>query len=308
MKREGQQAVTELEEYVEAKVPWGSLAVLGDPVHHSLSPVMHNAALEVMRKRGAGLEGWSYRAIPVSAESIGRAVEVLHGAGFAGLNLTLPHKVGVWPYLEEVDAISRAMGAANTLVRTATGFRGTNTDGYGIVQALREALGCEVAGADIWMYGAGGAARGIAVACLEADCGRLTVVNRSAGRLRELGEQLQRLEKAERLRLLPLAEAPMDARAGAIVINATSLGLRAEDPSPIGEDFLARAGAIYDTTYGCANQLGALARRHGIAYADGLSMLVWQGVRSLEIWTGEKVPAEVMRAAAEEELKRRQSR
>lgn len=300
--------MAEASAYAGVRVPAGSLAVLGDPVAHSLSPAMHNAALAEMAERDQRWAGWHYRAVHVRAEAIGEAVKVLHEAGFAGLNLTLPHKVGVWPYLEEVDETTRAMGAANTLVRTEGGWRGTNTDGYGIRRALGEALGMETAGRDIWLFGAGGAARGIAVACLEGNCGRLTVVNRSPERLEALGRQLAGVAGRERVRLLRTEAAPLDAEAGALYINATSLGLRAEDPSPVAVERLARAAAVYDTTYGCRNQLAVAAERLGVRYADGLSMLVWQGVRSLSIWTGAEVPAAVMRAAAEAELERRAGR
>ena len=135
------------------------------------------------------------------------------------------------------------------------------------------------------------------------------MLNRSGERLRELEGDLgrQQVPGIERVRFVPLAESPMDPEDGAIFINATALGLKATDPSPIEGAYLRPGVVVYDTTYGVANRLGRICAEAGIDYADGLSMLVWQGVRSLEIWTGKPVPAAVMRAAAENELKKRKT-
>ncbi|NBD37576.1 MAG: shikimate dehydrogenase [Verrucomicrobia bacterium] len=287
------------EELKEEPPRAAGLAVLGDPVKHSLSPAMHNAALAAMRAAGQSLEGWKYEAVHVPAEELPEALPLLHGLGFRGLNLTIPHKVRVLPLLEELDASARGMGAANTLIRTGSGYRGSNTDGYGILKAMEEAFGVRPRDRDVWLFGAGGAARGIAVACLGDGADRLTIVNRGAERLEELKRQLQPVEGAGRLRFFRSEEAPDDSGEGALYINATSLGLRADDPLPFDDRRLRPGLFVYDTTYGCRNRLRKVSGERGIPYADGLPMLVWQGVRSLEIWTGAKVPAEVMRAAAE---------
>jgi shikimate dehydrogenase len=287
--------------------PGKRLVVLGDPVVHSLSPAMHNAALRAMADRHPELSGWTYEAVHVPAESLAQALQLLHQAGVAGINLTLPHKVRALDLVESVDVAVRPMGAVNTLIRTGTGYRATNTDGYGILKALEEAFAIDVKGREIWLFGAGGAARGIIVACLKAGCQRLTVVNRSESRLFELEEQVKSAlpEDWERTRFCSTATAPHETVPGSILVNATSLGLKAEDPCPIPEPYLDPAVFVYDTTYGVVNQLGRKCRDRGIPYADGLSMLVWQGVRSLEIWTGHPVPAAVMRKAAEEQLRER---
>lgn len=281
------------------------LVVLGDPVAHSLSPAMHNAALAKM-----GLVDWRYEAVHVPAAELAGALPLLHAAGVAGINLTLPHKVQALDLVEWVEPEVRAMGAVNTLIRTDSGYRATNTDGYGILKALEEAFGVDLSGADVWLFGAGGAARGIAVACLQAGCQRLTILNRSESRLQELEGQLGSagLTQGGRIRFCPAAEAPTDPAAGAVLINATSLGLKASDPCPLGGVYLREGVQIYDTTYGVVNELGRACRARGLPYADGLSMLVWQGARSLEIWTGRPVPAETMRAAALRQLNERNSR
>jgi len=271
---------------------------------------MHNAALAEMARQWPELEQWQYEAVHVPDGELPRALALLHAAGVAGINLTLPHKVAALELVEEADATARAMGAVNTLVRTPAGYRGTNTDGYGIVQALAECFRRTLAGADVWLFGAGGAARGIAAACLQAGCRRLTVLNRGIARLRALEEQLRAGSgpAAGPCRFLQPEAVPERPGEGAILINATSLGLKAADPSPVDLRWLHPGVAVYDTTYGARNALAAACAAAAAPYADGLSMLAWQGARSLEIWTGRPVPAATMRRAAEQELAARAAR
>lgn len=289
--------------------PGKRLAVLGDPIGHSLSPAMHNAALRAMSREHPELREWAYDAVQVPADDLEQTLDRLYREGVYGINLTIPHKVRALEAVHAVDEAARPMGAVNTLVQTPLGYRGTNTDGYGILKALEESFDCEPAGRDVWLFGAGGAARGILVACLQAGCARLSVVNRSEGRLEALRDQVLRanIEGISRTRFFTTRSSPADVRPGALLVNATSLGLKADDPCPIERPYLGNDASVYDTTYGTANQLARAAREAGLPYADGLSMLVWQGVRSLEIWTGHPVPAAVMRAAAEQHLNARDS-
>ncbi|MEX0325051.1 MAG: shikimate dehydrogenase [Puniceicoccaceae bacterium] len=295
-------------ERLELAAPLGKrLVVLGDPISHSLSPAMHNAALAEMARQWPEFADWRYEAVHVPAVDLPRALPLLYKAGVAGINLTIPHKVQALGIIEEVDALSSRMGAVNTLVRTATGYRGTNTDGYGILKAIDESFQRTPAGADVWIFGAGGASRGIIVACLEAGADRVTVLNRSVARLEELEAVLVggRVPGLEKVRFHSLQEAPVDAGEAAIFINATALGLKITDPSPVDAVYLKPGSVVYDTTYGCSNRLAEDCQEAGIAYSDGIPMLVWQGVRSLEIWSGKSVPAGAMRRAVDTELKRR---
>ena len=296
-----------LEQLELAAQPGKRLVVLGDPISHSLSPAMHNAALARMALDFPELQAWQYEAIHVPAIDLPKALEVLHAHQVMGINLTIPHKVDVLTIIEEIDDLALAMGAVNTLKWTPSGYAGTNTDGYGIRKAVEEAFACELSGQDVWLFGAGGAARGIAVSCLQSGCRRLTVVNRSEPRLRELENQFVRnkLDGLERTRFCLLAEAPSDQAEAGLLINATSLGLKETDRNPIGRQFLKPGFRVYDTTYGTINSLSRDCLKRGIPYADGLSMLVWQGALSLEIWTGKDVPAGAMRQAAELSLKER---
>jgi len=291
-----------------ASPPGKRLVVLGDPIGHSLSPAMHNAALARMAVDSEELKEWQYEAIHVPAVELRKALEILHANQVMGINLTIPHKVDVLEMIEEIDDTARAMGAVNTLKWTPSGYTGTNTDGYGIRKAVEEAFGCQLKGQDVWLFGAGGAARGIAVSCLQGGCHRLTVVNRSGERLRELENQFvaSGLEGFDRMRFFLSAEVAKDQAKEGLLINATSLGLKETDGNPIDGQFLNPGFRVYDTTYGTRNSLGRDCRKRGIPYADGLSMLVWQGAMSLEIWTGKAVPADEMRKVAEESLKERE--
>ena len=301
--------VLDLENLSFAAPPGKRLVVLGDPVAHSLSPAMHNAALAEMSASFPDLKDWAYEAVHVPSGKLGDALQLLHQAGVQGINLTIPHKVQALESVESVDPAIRPMGAVNTLIRTRTGYQATNTDGYGIEKAVLEAFKISFKNRDIWIFGAGGAARGIVVACLQAGCERLTVVNRSRERLLELEGQVNSggIPSHGKVRFFQSSDAPLDQSSDALLINATSLGLKQSDPCPVPDSFLQPGAHVYDTTYGVRNQLAESAGRIGIPYADGLSMLVWQGVRSLEIWTGHPVPAETMRRAAESQLIERTS-
>lgn len=281
------------------------MAVIGFPVRHSLSPPMHNAALAAMAGR---FVDWQYFALEIPVEDMAAALPLLHRCGFYGLNLTIPHKVDVIPLLEEVDPEAERMGAVNTLVRTENGYRGYNTDGYGIRKAIGEQLNRLLEGADVLLLGAGGAARAIAVECLQSGCARLTLANRNIERLDALRDRLsEHAEFGRRLRKFPLSSLPDDWQSAPIVINATALGLKEQDPAPLDLERMPAETVVYDTTYGVRNQLFRAAKLRGMAYADGLSMLVWQGVRSLEIWSGETVPQPVMANAARQALEERLS-
>jgi shikimate dehydrogenase len=280
--------------------PGKRLAVLGDPIHHSLSPAMHNAALRELGEAHPQLRDWHYHAIRVASSELKSALEKLHADGVVGINLTLPHKVDALDLIEAVEPTAASMGAVNTLIRTNSGYRGTNTDGYGIARAIEESFGSSFRGKDVWIFGAGGAARGISVEAIMSGCERLTIVNRTASRLESLKQSLKELATGYNIgcRFQLLSEYSNDLEKSALVINATSLGLHGEDPCPIPRESLRSGLEIYDTTYGTQNALKAAALEYGCCYADGLSMLVWQGARSLEIWTGASVPVETMRQAA----------
>ncbi|HWA08136.1 MAG TPA: shikimate dehydrogenase [Opitutaceae bacterium] len=278
-----------------------ALAVFGHPIGHSLSPPMHNAALAELARGDTRFADWKYFRFEITPEELPRALDAAYAKGFHGLNLTVPHKVIAFDRVDEVDAAARPVGAVNTLRRGGRGWHGFNTDGYGLNTAVRETLGCELAGADVVLLGAGGAARGAAVECLQRRCASLWIANRTAENLEALLSRLHPLASGVALRgFLPDAPPP-DLPGSALVINSTSAGLRAEDGPPLDLSRLPRPAAVFDMIYNPARTaLLRQAEALGLRCANGLGMLVHQGAKSLEIWSGQPAArtAPAMQAAA----------
>jgi shikimate dehydrogenase len=283
-----------------------TLAVLGHPIKHSLSPQMHNAALAGMAKSDPRFASWRYVRFDIAPDDLPVALEKLHACGFLGLNLTLPHKILAFDRIASLDPAVRPIGAVNTLRRTAQGWHGYNTDGYGLASAVRENLGVELAGTPVILLGAGGAARGAAVECLQRGCAGLWIANRTRATLDALLAQLAPLANGIPLHsfdptgLGVFGSAPLPP-AGALVINATSAGLKPTDPLPLDLAALvarARPAGVYDMIYNPPETaLLAQARALGLPAANGLSMLVHQGARSLQIWSEAAVPVPAMHSA-----------
>lgn len=276
-----------------------ALAVLGHPVGHSLSPRMHNAALAALARKDSQYATWRYFRFDIDPEDLGRALPLFYAGGFHGLNLTVPHKVIAVPLLRKIDPAAKAAGATNTLIRQPEGWHGRNTDGYGLNTALRETLGLELRGANILLLGAGGAARGAAVECLQAGCASLAIANRTTKNLEALLRELAPLAGK-----VPMtAFDPRQLPAGAVVVNATSSGLKPDDPMPVDLAQMPKPAAVFDMIYNPPETpLLRQARSLGIPAANGLAMLVHQGAKALEHWTG--IPAArhapVMTAALQE--------
>ncbi|MBC8040640.1 MAG: shikimate dehydrogenase [Opitutaceae bacterium] len=281
-----------------------ALAVLGHPIKHSVSPPMHNAALAEMAKRDARFASWKYVRFDIAPDDLPVALEKLHARNFHGINLTVPHKIIAFDRVAALDPAARPIGAVNTLRRTPTGWHGYNTDGYGLATAIREDLGLDLAGAHILLLGAGGAARGAAVECLQRGCASLTIVNRTRANLDALLAQLAPLAGTA---VVAGSTSDPTVPAGTLVINATSAGLKPTDPLPIDLAALAahaRPAGVFDMIYNPPETpLLAQARALGIPAANGLSMLVHQGARALEIWSEAAVPVDAMRAAVHSAMK-----
>ncbi|MCF3651239.1 shikimate dehydrogenase [Synoicihabitans lomoniglobus] len=267
-----------------------ALAVLGHPIKHSISPPMHNAALAEMANSDDRFTTWRYFRFDVPPADLSLALDRLHAAGFHGLNLTVPHKVLAFDTIAQVDPTAQPIGAVNTLQRTAAGWHGYNTDGYGLATAVQETLGIQLFDTPIVLLGAGGAARGAAVECLAQGCASLHIVNRTTANREALLSQLAPLAGG-----IPLqGEIPAEA----LVINATSAGLKPDDPLPVDLTTLPRPVGVFDMIYNPAETpLLTAAKTHAIPTANGLAMLVHQGARSLEIWSNVAVPVEAMHAA-----------
>ena len=253
------------------------LGVLGWPVAHSRSPVMHNAAFAAL-----GLEGWRYQHLPVPPELFAETVRALGGAGFAGANVTVPHKEAALELATFVTAAARAIGAANTLTFAPDGaIAADNTDAPGLIAALP----APVARRSALVLGAGGSARAAVYALREAGARDVAVLNRTRARAEALTAQLGGR----------VADAPEPAD---LLVNCTSVGLDDPDAIPLEPAALAEIGAVVDLVYRPGGtRLVREARERGLPHADGLEVLVQQGARSLEIWTGRDAPVAAMRAA-----------
>lgn len=277
-----------------------ALAVLGHPVAHSLSPPMHNAALAELAQHDRSFARWRYFKFDVAPADLPRALPLFHARGFRGLNLTIPHKVIAIDLVRRIEPAAAEAGAVNTLRRIDDGYEGFNTDGYGITRAIAEDLGLSFRETPVVLLGAGGAARGAAVACLREGCRELWLGNRTTTKLEPLLAALAPLAASAgaSVRGFGLDRLPPDLPADALVINATSAGLKPQDAPPIDLSLLPGHPRVYDMIYNPPQTpLLRAAAQLGLRAAGGLSMLVHQGVRALEIWTGQPVSSVAMRDA-----------
>ncbi|MGC9318129.1 MAG: shikimate dehydrogenase [Armatimonadota bacterium] len=276
------------------------VGVIGWPVEHSLSPAMHNAALEEM-----GLN-WVYLAFAVRPEHVGQAVRGVRGLGLVGLNVTIPHKAAVIEHLDEIDETASALGAVNTIVRSEDGrLVGHNTDGPGFVRSLRE-RGHELQGAAVTIIGAGGSARSVAHACArEGACG-LTIINRTPQRAEQLAQLVRETTGLSEVASCPLDRSARPAVESAeVVVDCTSVGMypNADVEPVVPGGWLHPGQVVVDLTYNPIDTVMLqAARAAGAAAVDGAGMLVHQGAISLQHWSGREPPVETMRRALLREL------
>jgi shikimate dehydrogenase len=269
------------------------IALLGEPVAHSLSPRIQNAAMEAL-----GLDG-RYLALRCGSEDFPGLLRGITRAGGAG-NVTLPHKEHARATVEEVTPEAWRTGAVNTFWLEGGRVFGDNTDVEGIQGALSVLLEGKAPGGRALLLGAGGAARASVVALLDQDVDRIEILNRTRERALGLAEEVGVGGGAQRIRVL---EGPWDVQGQSwdLVIHATRLGLSERDPLPLDLEAPARVGALLDLVYGPRETLLVRrARKLGIPAADGSEMLAAQGAASFRRWWGVEAPLEVMRQALSE--------
>lgn len=270
--------------------------VLGYPLEHTLSPRMHNAAFAAL-----GLD-WVYLPWPVVPERLGEALRGLRAlANFAGANLTVPHKEAVIPHLDELTEEARAVGAVNTIVCAGDRLTGHTTDGAGLLAALAEAADFRPGGASVVIVGAGGAGRSAAFALAAAGVRQVTILNRSEARARALAADVARAAHGGKVLAYQLLNTPSTAQilGGAdLVVNATPLGMRPGDPSPVDLALCRPAAVAYDMVYNPPETpFLRQARSRGLRAANGLGMLLYQGATAFALWTGRAAPVDAMRGA-----------
>lgn len=266
--------------------------VIGDPVEHSLSPFMHNAAFDAL-----GIDA-RYELWGTSLDDLPARVASLREPEVLGANVTVPHKQAVMPLLDEVSETARLIGAVNTIVPADGRLLGDNTDAYGFRRSIELAYqGLEPRHAVV--LGAGGASRAVVVALTQMGLGTVVIANRTPERAQALAGELG-VESIGWERVADEAFPVAD-----VVVNATSLGWH--DEMPIAEDALSRlrdGALVMDLTYRETPLLRAASAR-GLRTLDGLGMLVHQGARSFGLWTGHEAPVDVMQAAVVAEQARR---
>jgi shikimate dehydrogenase len=283
------------------------LAVLGDPVAHSRSPQMHNAALE------AAAIPASYARLHILPAELPEALRLLAGRNFIGANVTIPHKPAALALMDDVDPRARRAGGVNTVVVEGRKLLGFSTDGPGLVRAIRAEFGVDIRDLRVLILGAGGGAgRAIAVQCAIEGSARLVLVNRTFGRAQALAAELAPDFRETRVTgpMMRIEAVPWHDAAIArqlpyidLIINATPLGMDSSAPefrriSPVPVSLLRPTHLVYDTVYASGRTpLLLAAEGAGARGSNGLSMLLHQGALSFEIWFGRPAPLEAMRNA-----------
>jgi len=275
------------------------LAVLGHPIKHSVSPAMHNAALAKMQQANSRFRNWTYFRFDVAPEDLPEALPLFHKHNFLGLNLTIPHKVQALDLIKGISPDAERMGAVNTLVWDEFGYDGFNTDGYGLKAGLAQDLAVSLKNTTVVLLGSGGAARAAAVQCVLDGCEKLYIGNRTPERLQSVMDVVDAMPGGGVAEAFAIKEFPDGLPEEGIVINATSLGLKEGDLAPMDVSLLPKGWKVYDMIYNPSQTtLLKEAEAHGLATANGLSMLVHQGARSLEIWSHAEVSSHAMMTAA----------
>ncbi len=265
--------------------------LIGDPVEHSLSPVMHNAAFQEL-----GLD-YAYLAFRVSRERLGEAVAGIRALGFAGANVTIPHKIEVMKYLDEVDSLAQQIGAVNTIVNEDGKLVGYNTDGEGALQALSDS-GIELKGKRVVLLGAGGAAHAIAFTLAKKErLQSLSVLNIIESESKALAQRVRTQTNTPTNGMLLSAESLERAVEQAeVLINATSVGMSPRtSESIVPKGLLRKDLVVFDIVYNpIETRLVREAREAGCVVVTGEKMLVNQGAKSFELWTGKTAPVKKM--------------
>ncbi len=284
----------------------GILGIFGDPVAHSLSPAMQNAAL-----RQCGIDA-VYVPFHVRPQRLEGAVAAVRSLDIRGVNVTVPHKEEICRYLDAIDAEARLIGAVNTIVNRQGTLTGYNTDGLGLLRSLEEDFGFRPEGRRILLLGAGGACRAALVALARAGAAWIGVANRTRSRadalVREFEKKLVGTSFASFASLNLQAEALAAVLPDAdLVVNTSSVGLKGEAFAALPLDALNPRASVYDMVYlPGGTPLLRTARERGHRAADGSGMLAAQGEEAFRLWTGVSPPAGQMRAAVLRELSSRE--
>ena len=277
-----------------------NLGVIGWPIVHSLSPVIQNAAIAA-----AGID-YVYTALPIKPDDLPAAVQGLTAAGFAGFNVTIPHKQAIMPYLDAIDDDAKVIGAVNTVVNQGGQLKGYNTDITGFLSGLDYA-GIDVHWHEAVVLGAGGAARAVVWGLLRAGVSRLSIGVRNPAKAEQLAADMNKAVGYERVTVYDWQSPEFKAAQSCafIVVNTTPLGMypHVDDAPPVDVQNMAEGAVAYDVIYTPAEtQFLRNARENGHITINGEHMLVGQGAAALKLWTGITPDTGLMRRVLREQL------
>ncbi len=270
-------------------------AVLGHPIRHTLSPIMHNASMQELGFNGV------YLAFDVHPDRLMDVLPVMGQMGFAGVNLTVPHKEVAFRGLEQLDNSAKLFGSANTVAFTEEGVTGFNTDGYGFLKALNESFGRPLAGDAIFILGCGGAGRTVALQAAVEGAKQVVLADLDTERMDRLEKELRVLAPEMKTRQAHgvLQQVELCQRCD-LVVQASPVGMQPDEPSPLPAEAFREGQRAFDLVYmHPETAFLAIARKAGAQIANGLGMLLHQGARAFEIWTGTGPSVSAMRSALE---------
>lgn len=271
------------------RAPAKTYYIIGDPISHSLSPGMQNAAFSALNLN------CTYLSFRVPVQELKESMDSLRAINVSGFNVTIPHKVNVIKYLDELDATAEKAGAVNTVNNIEGTFRGYNTDIAGFIEPLRRRkFDFNAVGTTILILGAGGAARAIVAALSEEKAaGRVVIANRDQSRAKELAMIGSKL--GLRCETIALEDAEKVSPDAGLIVNATSIGL-SNEPSPVGSDHIKKGSVVYDIVYRpVVTDLLEQAKFAEAHVVYGYEMLIEQGAKAFEIWTGLPAPRDAMK-------------
>lgn len=259
------------------------VAVIGDPVRHSLSPVMFNAAF-----RSLDMD-WLYVALPVKLGSSRAAIDGIRALNIVGLSVTTPHKEAVAAAVDQLSPVAMKLGAVNCVRRNGEVLIGENTDGKGFVESVRSGLGIELESSNVVVVGAGGAARAVILALAEAGA-TVAVVNRTKDKAEKIVNEMA---------MGNISTSGFESISDAhLVVQATPLGMHNDDSLPFDPNLIGEGQTLVDLIYHPQRTpIAAAAAAHGAQVANGVGMLLYQAGEQFRIWTGAEPPLHIMAAA-----------
>lgn len=269
-------------------------AVLGHPIGHSLSPIMHNASFDSL-----GLDA-IYLAFDVHPDRLMNTLEAMRDMGFRGVNLTVPLKEVAFRGLAACDDTASLFGAVNTVAFREEGLVGYNTDGYGFLTAAQEAFGPSVHGESVFVLGTGGAGRALALTCASKGAKQIVLTDVDLDRSRRVAEEIVRHYPEMAVQVVDVKDQTEAAHASQLIIQSTPVGMKPTDPSLLGPEAFHSGQKVYDLVYMYPETaLLRTARTAGAQIANGLGMLLHQGARAFQIWTNTEADVVAMRKALE---------